>query len=83
MNELPSILCAVKECNGNSIKMHFGEHFATFFNTLFCHCFYDANNLQFLISLDMFYSLEFPFFFQDDIFHVSFCFYKHVEIDYT
>ena len=24
MNELPSILCAVKECNGNSIKMHFG-----------------------------------------------------------
>ena len=70
LKELTSRLCAVKECNGSSIKMHFEQHFAT----LFCHSFHNTNNLQFLISLYMFYSLDFLFF-SRTIFLTSFSFF--------
>ena len=56
--------------NESSIKMHFGQHFAT----LSCHSFHNTNNLQFPISLNMFYSLDFLFF-SRTIFLTSFSFF--------
>ena len=81
MKKLPGKLPAVKECSDSSIKMHSGQHFSSFCNTLFCHCFYHINNLHCLISLNIFCSLDISFFFSICFFDFNFIFFnKHVEI---
>ena len=39
MKKFPGRLCAVKKCNGSSIKMHFGLYISIFFNTSFVKVF--------------------------------------------
>ena len=56
------------KCTLDNIFLH------TLFNTLFCHSFHNINNLQFLISLNVFYSLDFSFF-SKTIFLASVCFF--------
>ena len=62
MKAFPDRLHRVQECNRYPHQNALWITFFHIFNTLFCHSFYNINNLQFSISLDMFYCLDFSYF---------------------
>ena len=62
MKAFPDRLHGIQECNKSLHQNALWITFFRIFNTLFCHSFYNINSLQFSISLNMFYCLDFSFF---------------------